>query len=155
MKRKPQTAQDIARIATVYKKDSKPICFVIMSFSGNPILETYYEEAVKPIVADAGLECIRVDQEGFNGQISERIRTDIQCARLIIADLTEDRPNCYFEVGYAVAKGKPIIFQRLKAPLYESKLPFDVKDFPHIIYGTASDLRERLRKRITALLNDK
>jgi len=29
---------------------------------------------------------------------------------LVIADLTYERPNCYFEAGYTQGKGIPIIY---------------------------------------------
>lgn len=153
MPSKPKTAQEMAEIALMDEGLHGDFCFVIMSFSGNPILETYYAEAIKPTVEGFGLDCVRVDQEHFNGEISLRIRQNIKRSKLVIVDLTEDRPNCYFEAGYAVAESKPIIFQRLDAPKYEPIFHFDVKDYKHILYTTAEDLRERLKDRLHAVLS--
>jgi nucleoside 2-deoxyribosyltransferase len=153
MPNKATTAKEMAEVAQVDEGAQGNLCFVIMSFSGNPILETYYDEAVKPIVEEFNLNCVRVDQEHFNGEISKRIRRNIETSRLVIVDLTEDRPNCYFEAGYAIAKSIPVIFQRLDAPKYEPIFHFDVKDYKHILYGTAKDLREKLKASIDALLN--
>jgi hypothetical protein len=123
---------------------TKGYVFVIMSFSGNGILESYYEEAIAPTVQKYDLRCVRVDQEKFTGRISEKITDGIDNALFVIADLTEDKPNCYFEAGYAVAKEKIIIFQRLNAPKYEPKFHFDIQDYKHIIYSKISDLRSEL-----------
>lgn len=84
--------------------------------------------------------------------INWRITDGIDRSLFVIADLTEDKPNCYFEVGYAVAKKKQIIFQRLNAPHYEPKFHFDIQDYKHIIYSKISDLRNELDGVIEALL---
>ena len=134
---------------------SKNYVFVIMSFSGNGILESFYEEAIEPTVNKFGLRCVRVDQEKFTGKISEKITDGIDNALFVIADLTEDKPNCYFEAGYAVAKKKNIIFQRLDAPHYEPKFHFDIQDYKHIVYRKISDLRNELTGIIEQLVNVK
>lgn len=155
MTRRKHTAKQLATMASIQKKQQSDFCFVIMSFSGNPILESYYEEAVKPTIRAFNLRCIRLDEEHFTGSIIERIKENIKDSRIVIVDLTEDKPNCYFEAGFATAVGKPMIFQRLVAPKYEVRFPFDVKDYPHILYSTISDLRKRLKERLRGLLEDK
>jgi nucleoside 2-deoxyribosyltransferase len=119
----------------------------------NPVLETYYTHAIKTAVKDCDLNCTRVDQEDFNGAITDRIKKNIDDAAVVIVDTTEDKPNCYFEAGYAVARDKIIIWLRLDAPGFiKPSLEFDVKDYPHIFYTTVSDLRRRLRERLKALI---
>lgn len=141
----------------------KEFCFVIMSFSGDPVLESYYEMGIKYTVEKLGLRCVRVDREVHKDRISERIRDNIKRSAAVIVDLTEDKPNCYFEAGYAVAlneaghgltPNRPIIFQRLNAPpQYKPDIPFDLKDYPFILYTTVGNLRRELRKKLKALLN--
>lgn len=140
----------------------KDFCFVIMSFSGDPVLESYYDEAIERTVKELGLGCVRVDREHYKDRVSERIRDNIRRSVAIIVDLTEDRPNCYFEAGYAVALNEagrgdgvkpPIIFQRLNAPpKYEPVIHFDVQDYPFILYTTVGNLRTQLREKLKALL---
>lgn len=131
----------------------KEFCFVVMSFSGDPVLESYYEEAIKPTVRSMNYECVRVDQEHYKDKISKRIRDNIKQCAFLIVDLTEDRPNCYFEAGYAVALNKTIIFQRLHAPpKYEAVFHFDVHDYHFILYNTVANLRKQLRDKLRALL---
>jgi hypothetical protein len=140
----------------------KDFCFVIMSFSGDPVLESYYEEGIERTVKALGLGCVRVDREHHKDRVSERIRDNIRKSAAIIVDLTEDRPNCYFEAGYAVALNeagygeapdRPIIFQRLNAPpKYEPVIHFDLQDYPFILYTTVENLRRQLREKLKALL---
>jgi len=155
MSRREHTTEELASLASIHENPYGNFCFVVMSFSGNPILQSYYEEGVKPAIEKAGLECVRVDEEHFTGSISERIKHNIATCRIVVVDLTEDRPNCYFEAGFAVACGKPMIFQRLDAPKYKARFDFNLKDFPHIVYGTISDLRKELHARLLGLLEGK
>ena len=155
MSKRQHTTEELASLASIHENASGHFAFVIMSFSGNPILESYYEEGVKRAIEKVGLGCVRVDEEHFTGSVSERIRRNISTCRIVVVDLTEDRPNCYFEAGFAVACGKPMVFQRLNAPMYKASFEFDLQDYPHIIYGTISDLRKQLHDRLLALLKTK
>lgn len=120
----------------------------------NAVLDSYYDEAIKPIVESLGYNCVRVDRQPYSDKIGDQIRNGIDVSAVVIVDLTDDRPNCYFEAGYAVARNKVIIFQRLSAPpKYEAVFHFDVHEYPFILYGTLAELREKLRLRLSALPN--
>lgn len=64
----------------------------------------------------------------------------------MLADLTEDRENCYFELGYAFAQKNPVIITKMAAPKYEFSLPFDLQNFQCIIFGDIDDLRGKCDK---------
>lgn len=53
---------------------------------------------------------IRIDKEHPIKEMVHTIKEEIKKSNFIIADLTEERPSCYFEAGYAEALNKPIIF---------------------------------------------
>lgn len=53
---------------------------------------------------------IRIDKEHPIKEMVRTIKEEIKRANLIIADLTEERPSCYFEAGYSDALDKPIIY---------------------------------------------
>jgi nucleoside 2-deoxyribosyltransferase len=80
-----------------------------MSFGGNAALEDHYKYAIKPTIESFDLDCIRVDELQYNGKITDQIISSIQNAHFIIADLTMERPNCYYELGYAHALNKAVI----------------------------------------------
>lgn len=85
--------------------------FVIMrlGFEGADV-RRFYEEAILPSVADHKLIAKPVDKTEGLESISTRILNMIDEAPFVIADLTYERPNCYFEAGYALGKGKPVLF---------------------------------------------
>ena len=132
----PQAAQPV---------DPK-LCFVIMSFSDDPQLKDAYELGVKPIIEKLGYRCERVDEQQFNGGIRDKILHNIRLAKFIVADLSQARPNCYYELGIAHAMNKEVIHIASNS----GDIHFDVKDFNFIIYGRIGDLQQKLEKRITA-----
>ncbi len=73
---------------------------------------------------------IRIDKEYPLEELVKRIKLEIERSLFIIADLTEERPSCYFEAGYGEAKGKPIIYIASKesavAPGHKTNIHFDI-----------------------------
>lgn len=122
------------------------LCFVIMSFSRNPILQDFYAKAIKPTIEDLGYRCERVDEQEFNDSIRTRILMNIKKARFIVADVTEARPNCYYELGVAHSLNKEVIHLANSS----DDIHFDANDFNFIIYSRIDELANKLHKRIIA-----
>jgi len=71
----------------------------------------------------------------------------IRKAEFVIVDLTEERPNVFFEAGYAHGIGKlPIYIARDGTDIH-----FDVKDYPVIMFRNMKELREGLVRRLRAI----
>ena len=99
---------------------------------------------------NAGAYCERVDEQIFDERILDRIYNQIAKADVVIADMTGRNPNVFYEVGYAHALGKLTI---LLTQISED-IPFDLKHFPHIVYGAKiSTLRDELEKRVTYFID--
>jgi hypothetical protein len=117
--------------------------FVALPFSEE--FQNVYEFGIYPAVRDCGFICERVDKVHFTGDVLGHIRGGIEAADLVIADLTEGRPNVYLEVGYAWGKGVPVIFVAKKG----EKLHIDVSTHRCIFYGGftqfAKDLEDLIR----------
>ena len=79
--------------------------FVIMQI-GDRQLERVYEEAIVPALKTCGLEPRRVDRHNRGGLLHSEIIGYLEESEIIIADLTNERPNCYLEVGYAFGVGR-------------------------------------------------
>lgn len=56
----------------------------------------------------------RVEKDAAVDQITDAIVAGIRRAPFVIADLTAERPNVYFEAGLALGLGKPVVFCRRK-----------------------------------------
>ena len=76
---------------------------------GDDALDSAYEGVIKPIVASFHMKCLRIDEVQNSGKITDQILEAIAESKYIIADLTGERPNCYYESGFAHALGKELV----------------------------------------------
>jgi len=121
--------------------------FVVMKF-GDAGLDSAYEGVYKPLGIGAGFErVVRVDEIQDSGNISQQIVEHIATSRLIIADLSGERPNCYYEAGFAHALGKPMVF----CVRQKDKIHFDLAAYRFIVWDTEASLRRQLQARFDAL----
>lgn len=120
--------------------------FAIMSFSQEPRLVDAFD-TFKETCAEFSFECHRVDDASDVERIVPAIFECIRRSAFVIADLTEQRPNVLYELGYAQGVGKPCIVTACKG----TTLPFDVKDVPTVFWESQRQLKEQLRDRIKAI----
>lgn len=127
----------------------KPFVFVLMPFSDD--FTDVYEVGIKQACRDAGAYCERVDEQIFSERILDRVYNQIAKADIVVADMTGRNANVFYEVGYAHALGKLTILLTQKA----EDIPFDLKHFPHIVYGTKiALLRDELEKRVKFFIDN-
>lgn len=121
----------------------KPFAFVIMPFLKE--FDDIYQLGIKPSCEKSGAYAERVDEQIFHESILQRIYNQISKADVIIADMTGRNPNVFYEAGYAHALGKPVILLTQAA----EDIPFDLKHYPHIVYGgRITDLIPELERRV-------
>lgn len=114
--------------------------FVVMPIQGDKYGEMneqrIYDEftrrfvAVEKTLSKQQCVAIRIDKEVPLDDLVKRIKLEIARAQFIVCDLTDERPSCYFEAGYAEALGRPIIYvaskQSVVTPGKATKIHFDV-----------------------------
>jgi len=82
-------------------------CFVIMAFNKD---WAFYDGITKLLEDECGIRCVRADEVPVAGELLlDKVHQLIDNAELVIADLSENRPNLYYEVGYAKARGKRVL----------------------------------------------
>ena len=116
-----------------------------------------WEKGIKSAIRDSGYGPFRVDETEHIGRIDDRIIAGIRRSRFIVADFTHDkekgvRGNVYYEAGFAHGFGIPVIFTCRKDLIKE--VPFDTRQYNHIVWDTAEDLRNKLANRISAVIGD-
>lgn len=90
---------------------------------------------IQPICQSENLECIRIDQVSRSDTITESILSELRNADLVIADITDHNPNCFYELGYRAALEKPLIQMKN----HSATIPFDISTIRTIDYNL-SDL---------------
>lgn len=140
---------------------NKPKVFVITPIQGKKhgdqeqqrIFKEYDErfEIIESVVSKAGAIAIRIDKEHPLEDLVGRIKKEIRISQFVVADMTDERPSCYFEAGYAEALGRQLIYvaseQSVVKPGTKTVIHFDIHQ--NVNYFTnLSELREKLTESI-------
>lgn len=122
--------------------------FVAMSF--DPKLKSIFNDYIKPACKECGFDAERVDSREHNEKICDRIIAEINESRFIIADFTQNKHGVYFEAGYAMGLGIPVIWTCSED--FKKELHFDTRQYSHIIWKDGNDLKEQLISRAKATI---
>ncbi len=120
--------------------------FVAMWF--DPSVSDAWTDGIRLGLEDAGYTAVRLDAVEHNEKIDDRIIAEIRRSGLLVADLTGGRANVYFEAGFAMGLGIPVIWTCREDHLKD--LHFDTRQYNYIAWTTPVDLRDRLRARVEA-----
>lgn len=135
------SSKPLPRVLTTAGETSKdkPHVFVAMPF--NKELQDVYVFGIQGPVNAAGYLCERMDMVSFTGDILARVKSRIETAVLVIADLSGANANVYLEVGYAWGRNRPTLLLTKK----EDDLLFDVRGQRCIVYENIVDLANKLQ----------
>lgn len=116
-----------------------------MSYADRPELLDAYD-SFKAVVEGKpfGYRCERLTEENTSDRILPDLLDRIKRAAFTIVDLTDLRPNVFYELGYADGLGKKVIVTAREG----TELPFDVKDIPTIFWSSQRQLKHDLENRI-------
>lgn len=121
-----------------------PYCFLITPFDLSPALVDARRNGIEPATRAFGFPCYRIDEIPSSRPIIEATRQAVADADFVIAELSGHRPNCYYEVGYAHALGRPVIH----VIRHGSRPHFDVAGERFLIYRDGTNLRSLLEEHI-------
>lgn len=130
-------------------KDSTQ-AFVAMWF-GNE-LDKAYEEGFGKAIKEGGYKPLRIDLKEHNGKICDAIIAEIRKSRFVVADMTKYRSGVFFEAGYALGLGLPVIWTCREDHKNELSQHFDTRQYNHILWTDEADLFKKLRQRIEATI---
>jgi hypothetical protein len=136
-------------LSNVKIKKSSPKLFIVMQFSNE--YNELYNEVIKPVSEKFGYECIRADEFYTSTPIISDIITSIKEATAIIAEITPDNPNVFYEIGYAHAIKKPTI---LLCDKKREKLPFDLSSFRTLFYENTIAGKKKVETSLTKYLEN-
>ncbi len=118
----------------------KKTCFIVCPISdeGTEIRkrsDQLMKHIIEPVCGD--FDVIRIDKLQHNKSITEEILNYLKNSDLVISDITDHNPNCFYESGFRNAIGKPLIFMKNK----NTTIPFDISTIRTLEYNL-SDLDE-------------
>ena len=127
---------------------NRPQCFVVMPYS--EIFREYHLHIFAPAIQAAGLTPIVADDRFTTRGMVDQVTTGIRSSKIVLADLTGERPNVFYEMGLAHALGKPVIMLTQRA----ESIPSDLQHLRWIRYETisvnwAQELQEHLTQALT------
>jgi hypothetical protein len=134
--------------------------FVAMWFGAK--MDEAYEDGIAPALRDAGFTPMRIDRKEHSRKIDDEIVAEIRKSRFLVADFTcglvqaegvveaVHRGGVYFEAGLAQGLGMEVVWTVHEDMIEHVHL--DVRQFNHVVWKTPEDLREKLRRRVLAVV---
>lgn len=122
------------------------LCFVLMPFAEK--FQPLYEDQIKPAIEKAGLRSERADEIQGTSLITWDIWEKINRSRFIIAELTDQNPNVFYELGLAHALSKDVILLTQSMDF----VPFDLKVLRCILYEFTPRGIQKLEKNLAATI---
>lgn len=136
-----------ARVDQIQKNSSNGRnVLVAMKFGDDTKL---LREAIRKGIDDGGYHAVFIDEVQHNDFITPELLKYIRDSKFVVVDLTHQNNGAYFEEGYAMGVGKPVI-QLCKEG---TQLHFDIAQKNTIIWENEAVIPERLCNRIKATID--
>ena len=144
------TVEGYARVEQVNNPTVSRQAFIAMWFDSS--MDSIYEQGIAPAIAANGYDPKVINRDPTIDKIDDAIIAEIRRSKFIVADFTHGeqgaRGGVYFEAGYAMGLGIPVIFTCRND--MTDKLHFDTRQYNHIVWNNAEELKQKLEERIAA-----
>lgn len=145
------TIDGLKQVLRLVSEKSSRTCFIAMSFEEE--MFKIYESAIKPAIIETGFEPLIISEKRdipSDTTINDAILAGIKKSKFTIADFTNHKHGVYFESGYALGRGQKVIYTCRADEI--GKAHFDTRNYPHIVWKDADDLRRQLIDKIEVFI---
>ena len=126
-------------------------CFVIMPFDEK--LTDVFRTIRAAVESDElNFTCLRAKDLTGGGYILDDILKGIEESEIVIADLTGNNPNVFYELG--IAHTRKEVEKVILLTQDMAAVPFDLRPFRCIVYEQSNSGEEELRKELVQALKD-
>ena len=140
-------AWSVSACLRILKNVLSPRCFVAMPFSHHPVPQA--AKAIKDIVKERGYQIMGLERKTGSTNIVEDIWDSIHHCDIAIIDLTDHRPNVYYEMGIAHTLNKRhILLVHSKDGTIPADIPFDIRVHQIFPYRNLRSLKEHLKAQL-------
>ncbi|MHC2336999.1 hypothetical protein [Bradyrhizobium sp. USDA 4454] len=142
------TADQVKGIIDLLENLEPPPAFVVRLL--NPghedfaDVEAFFQVVVQPVIeGELGYRMVVVDgqQKYEHARIDQEIFAKLHRSRIVLADITGMRPNCFLELGYAFGRSLPTMLTVKEGSAH----PFDIHTFAGLHWKTTGTIEERRR----------
>lgn len=140
------TKERVKQVLDLLEDLDLPHAFIVRLLDKNdaawPDVEKTFQDVILPVVEEEkGHKVVVVDgTQPFNQPIIQQdIFEKLHRAQLVLADLTELRPNCLVELGYALGRRLPTLVSAREGV----QMPFDIQGVPIHFWRSDSPIEER------------
>jgi hypothetical protein len=140
----------------------RPFVLVVMAYEDAkthvPKRQTVLKLMRDVVEHEFNVACVRADDLLRSGEdLRWKIHQLIDRALLIVADVSEPRPNVFYELGYAVGRDKtPVLMvEKEKASRKHIKLPYDLQGLEVLEYQDSMDGAEIFRQQLIGHLRSR
>ena len=132
-----QLAEEVAACLAVAVRKR---CLVFMPFASD--FDWVLDELIAPAATKAAVDLVRIDLQDYVGDIVGMFERELALADLTLAIVTGDSPNVFYEIGYAHAVGKPVLFlcEKGVSTLDNPETPFYIRNHRTVWYPARSDV---------------
>ncbi len=116
----------------------------------NYVMDSVWKKAIEKAIVDAGFIPRRIDNKEHNNKICDEIVAEIRKSKFAVCDFTGQRGGVYFEAGFALGLGLPVIWTCKSDEV--DKLHFDTRQYNHIVWDKEEDLYAKLFNRVKATI---
>lgn len=122
--------------------------FIAMAFADEML--PAWTDGIDPALRSVGYQPYRTDAAPHIDRIDVKIMAEIRNSRLVVADVTLQRPGVYFEAGFAIGLGLPVFWSVREDDV--DRVHFDTRQYNHIVWKNVEHLKEQLATFVYAVV---